>query len=308
MASLFEYMKLVQRFINDQSQGMINPGDLISFINRARREVAMRAECIRILPPISGALTQIQVTTGGTGYTKPLITVSAPDFPGGTVDNPLGAQAVASATVNGGVITNIDVNYGGSGYYQPTITITDSTGSGAAAVAYVTPITQTQDGQEIYKFSNFDLSTFPGVREVISVRSVSVIFANYRYSLPQYSFSTYQAKIRQFPIQYSYVPTMCSQFGQGAGGSLFLYPIASQPYQLEMDCLAWPSDLITDQDVEAIPDPWTEAVVYLATHYCYLSLQNLNAANYYRTQFDQMMPRYRNGTQTGRSSNPYGRW
>jgi hypothetical protein len=146
------------------------------------------------------------------------------------------------------------------------------------------------------------------VAEVIAVRSVSIIFANYRYSLPVWSFSFYQADIRRFPLTSQYVPTAAAQFGQGANGSLYLYPIASQPYQLEMDCLAWPSDLITDQDVEAIPDPWTEAVVYLATHYCYLSLQNLNAANYYRTQFDQMMPRYRNGTQTGRSSNPYGRW
>ena len=307
--ALFAYLKTVQRWINDTNQELINPADLLDFVNRARREVAMRSQCLRLVPPVSGAVTNITVTAGGAGYSaNPIVSITPPDFPPGTATLPLGAQATAVATVVAGAITNIDVTYGGVGYFQPTITITDATGKGAAATTTTSSLLQTQDGQEIYNFSDFDLSTFPGVKEVIAIRSVSVIYANYRYSLPMYSFSTYQAQIRQYPLLYYYVPTMATQFGQGASGSLFLYPVASQPYQLEVDCVGWPMDLMTDQDVEAIPDPWTEAVPYLTAHYCYLSLQNLNAAQYYRKSFEDLMAMYRTSASPSRRVNPYGRY
>ena len=306
--ALFGYMRDCQRFLNDTNQELLNPADLIEFVNRARREVAMRSQSIRLMPPIAGAVSTITVTNQGSGYTNPTVTVSAPDFSTGTSINPLGAQATAVATVLGGLINNIDVTFGGAGYFQPTVKITDPTGTGATATAQISSILQTQYGQEIYKFSDFPLNNFPGVKEVMAIRSVSIIYANYRYSLPMYSFSTYQAYIRQYPSQYNYVPTMCSQFGQGASGSLYLYPIASQPYQIEIDCVGWPIDLLTDQDYEAIPDPWTQAVPFLATHYAYLSLQNFNAAEYYRKMADTLLPMHRAAASPARRVNPYGRY
>ena len=305
---LFQYMKFTQKFIRDTEQALINPGDIIDYVNRARREVAMRAQCVRVLPLDQGAVTNITIVNGGTGYTAPTINITEPDFPGGEALFPLGTQATAAATVIDGVITNIDVTYGGSGYFQPQVFITDATGRGATAFATISPVMKTKNGQEIYSFKDIPIDSFPGVREVIAVKSISIIYANYRYSLPMYSFSVYQAMIRQYPGQYYYVPTMSAQRGQGSAGSLYLYPLPSQEYQLELDCFCWPQDLETDQDVEAIPDPWTEAVPYLAAHYCYLELQNLNAANYYRKMFDEMMPRYRAGAEPGRMTNPYGRY
>lgn len=306
--TLFSYMKLVQKLIADTSQSLINPSDLIDYINRARREVAMRAQCLRALPPTSGGVTTITVTAPGSGYTNPTVIVSPPDTPSGRQTYPNGAQATATATVAAGEIVNIDVTFGGAGYYQPLVTITDPTGTGAAATALTSPVLSLVQGQEVYSFADFPLDNFPGYGPVYSVRSVSVIFANYRYSLPMYSFSEYQAMIRQFATQYAYVPTMCSQFGQGASGSLYLYPLPSQPYQLEVDCYCWPQDLETDQDVEAIPDPWTQAVAWLATSYCYQELQNLNAAEYYNRKFEMQMPRYRSAASPGRAVNPYGRY
>ena len=308
MTSLFDYMKLVQRLARDNAQDYLNPNTLIAYINRARRETALRSGCLRALPPISGGIESITVTAGGSGYTNPTVTITAPDSPGGQRQSPMGAQATASATVVGGVIIAIEVTYGGAGYFQPTVAITDPTGTGATAVAVTQPISTVNYGQEIYNFSDFPLQTFPGYRSVVGVRGVSIIYANYRYSLPMYSFSEYQAKIRQYPFQYYYVPRMCSQFGQGSSGSIYMYPLPSQVYQVEFDCICWPLDLETDQDFEAIPEPWTDAVVYMALHYCYLDLQNLNAAEYFRKMFNDQMPRYRSGVQPGRQTNPYGRY
>jgi len=308
MTTLYDYLKQVQRSVRDADQSLLNPEDLIDYINRARREIVMRAECLRALPPTSGGIETITVTNPGSNYTNPVVTITAPDSPAGNGALPNGAQATAVAILANGTISSIDVTYGGSGYFQPQVTITDPTGTGATATAVTSPIMTANMGQEVYSFADIPLDNFPGYGEVYAVRSVSILYANYRYSLPQYAFSEYQAMIRQFAYQYSYVPTLCSQFGQGASGSLYLYPLPSQTFQLELDCMCWPQDLATDQDAEAIPEPWTQTVPYLATHYAYLELQNLNAAEYYRRMADRLLPIYRNAVTPTRRINPYGRY
>mgnify|MGYP001617189507 CR=1 FL=1 len=116
MPTLFDYQQQTQRFLRDAKQEYVNPTDLIDYINRARREVAMRSQCIRCLTPISGSIVSITVTDMGSGYSDtPTITISTPDFPGGFAVNPTGLQATASAVVNNGELQQITVEEGGSG-------------------------------------------------------------------------------------------------------------------------------------------------------------------------------------------------
>lgn len=306
---LNQYLQQTQRFCRDVKQDLLDPLDLIDYINRARREVAMRAQCIRVLTPISGSIVSSTLVDGGSGYTdNPTVTVSAPDFPSGQGPYPQGSQATATAIVNNGVIQSIDITYGGAGYYHPTITIEDSTGTGASATCNMSFINQLSQGQEVYNFSDVDLSAFPGVESVYMIKSVSLLYSNYRYSLPCYSFSTYQSQIRNYPNQYQWVSTFCAQYGQGTAGSFYLYPLPSQAYQLEWDCLCLPSDLIDDQSTEAIPMPWQDAVPYFAAHLAFLELQNYNSAKGMLELFDQYMKRYGTYTRPGRVTNPYGRF
>src|SRR5208282_4808796 len=309
MTTLFDYQKDLQRFVRDKDQQLFNPGDLTVYINRARREVAMKAQCIRVLPPTSGAIVGWNVQTGGSGYSAaPNCVVTKPDYPNGQLPFPNGKQALATAIVQSGVIVAIESSFGGSGYFQPQMTITDPTGKGATATPVLTPITTLNQAQEQYNFSDIDLSQFPGVDSIFNVRSVSVVYANYRYSLPKYAFTLYQAYIRQYPFQYQYVPTFFTQFGQGAAGSLFFYPLPSQQYQMEWDCLCLPSDLTTDNDYEALPAPWTDAVAYWSAYLMYLELQNLNAARFYQEEFNKVLLGYSQAARIGRATNPYGRY
>lgn len=304
------YLKSLQRLLRDQNQRLLDVRDLTEYINRARREVAGRSQCIRRLTPISGPIDRCDLTDGGTGYTNnPTITISAPDFPSGMGSDPNGAQATASAIVNNGVIQSIDITYGGDGYFQPTVTITDSTGTGAEAELNVPGIFTVNEGQEKYNFADIDLSSFPGVAGILAVKSASILYMNYRFSLPCYSFSVYQARIRQFsPNQYQFVPAYMSQYGYGDSGSLFFYPIPSQAYQAELDMFCLPSDLTDDRTYEAIPQMWQDAVPFMAAFYAYNELQNWNAARAMRELFDDFVKRYGNFADPGRMSNPYGRW
>lgn len=307
---LSEYMKLVQGFIRDRDQRFVNPDDIRRYINMARKEIALRTASVRVITPISGQVVTATITAAGTGYVTPVATISDPDFPDNGPTNPNGAQATANVQQIGGVISQIDITYGGSGYFQPTITITDSTGPGTGATATLTvsPLMQTVQGQEVYTFDQIPLGNFPGVAEVFWVNSVSILYAAYRFSLLTYSFSTYQAQIRNWPRGYQYCPSICAQLGRGTKGSLYLYPVSSQAFQLEFDCYCLPSDLNDDTDYEAIPGPWTECVSYFATHLAFLELQNLNAARFYLELHDQRVDRYSAWTAPRKVSNRYGRW
>jgi len=307
----FSYLKTLQRFLREQKQDFNNVDDLLSYINRARREVAARTQCIRRLTPISGQVVSVNLLTPGSGYVSPVATITPPDFPSGTLPNPLGAQATALVQMAAGVITDIEIQYGGDGYFQPQITITDATGpgTGCTATLNLSPINTLNEGQEVYNFSDIYIGNWPGVDSVHAIKSVSVIYANYRYSLPVYAFSVYQAYIRQYPYQYSYVPTMGSQFGQGAGGSFYFYPLPSQVYQVEYDCFCLPQDMdLTNGIPEAIPQPWTDAVPYFAAHLAMIELGNLNAALFFEKQFDTRVLGYSSYARPGRGVNPYGRY
>lgn len=307
---LNSYIAQCQRFLRDQKQELIDIGNWIDYINRARREIAGMTQCIRVLTPISGSVVSARVVSGGSGYSAAtVVPITPPDSPSGALPSPGGAQAKALPIIQGGVITAADIQFGGYGYFNPIATVTDiGGGTGAQVALTISPINVLQPNQEQYSFSDINVSMFPGVGSVFMIRSVSVIYANYRYSLPCYSFSVYQSMIRQYPFQYTYVPTFCSQFGQGASGSFFAYPWPSQRYAWEFDCTCLPQDLIDDQSVEVIPQPWSDIVPYFAAHLAFAELQNLNASKYYLDLFDKMTLRKSNYARPGRVTNPYGRW
>jgi hypothetical protein len=310
MATLNDYLKQCQRFTREAKQDFIRPEDMISYINRARREVAMRAQCVRRLTPISGSVIGATVTAGGSGYVSPVATISAPDFPSGTQPMPNGDQATAIATQVGGVINSVQISYGGHGYFQPIVTITDATGpgTGATATLKLSPINVIVQGQEVYNLSDINVSMFPGVDSVYLIHNTTVIYSNYRYGLPQYSQSVYKNFVAQYPNQYEYVPSFSCQTGQGTSGQIMMYPIPSQTYQVEYDCFCLPQDLRDNQSVDVIPKPWDDAVSYFAAHLAFLDIQNYNVGNMYLDLYDKMLLRYSQYTRMGRVVNPYGRY
>ena len=234
------------------------------------------------------------------------MTVTAPDFPSGVLPYPNGLQATANATVIAGQIVQIDPIVGGQGYFQPTVTITDPTGTGAEASANVVGINLLNQGQEVYTYAGIDLSANPGCKSVYAVRDVALIYSGYRYSVEYMPWSRYQI-YRAYPYSYQYTPSLYSQLSQGAGGNLYFYPLPSQSLQAEYDCQCLPSDLIDDQSVEAIPDPWGDVVAYAACQYAMQELGNMNAARYYKDLYAQNLLLYSQATRVGRSANAYGR-
>ena len=86
------------------------------------------------------------------------------------------------------------------------------------------------------------------------------------------------------------------------------YPLASQTYQAEWDCLVLPSDLQTNQDYEALPQPWQDAVVWPTCAFAMAELKNFNASNFYMGQYEKFLLKYSGAARIGGVINPYGRW
>ena len=315
---LFHYLQRVQQLVGfDETQAIFNISDLQSFVNEARDEVAAQGQCVRLLPKTSGGVMALQVTTPGVGYTNPALTISAPDAPSGDLPTPLGAQATGTVQQIGGQLSDASLTYGGDGYFQPNVTVSDPTGAGAVVQATVTPLNQVLYGQETYYFKDVDLSPYPGIRAILSVRSVSPVWAQWQWSASRVSFSKYQAMIRQYVASFYAPPVWCCQFGQGTSGSIKLYPIPDQSYQSQWDALCLPSPLEDDTSFEAIPEPWTKAVPYYAAFLALLSrsaeipaLMPL-AFKYFNSQdgglFGTAMRRARAFAEPGQVSSYYGR-
>lgn len=95
-------------------------------------------EAVMTEVPGTGSVKSIAVTAAGSGYTvDPVVTISAPNISGGI-------QATATASRTGSAINAIVITNPGSGYTEiPLVTITrgsgDTTGTGGAAQATLTP-------------------------------------------------------------------------------------------------------------------------------------------------------------------------
>ena len=58
MTTLFGYLKQTQRLLREENQELVNPQDLIDYINIARGQIAGEAECIRAIGTVSTVISQ----------------------------------------------------------------------------------------------------------------------------------------------------------------------------------------------------------------------------------------------------------
>ena len=316
---LTSYLTQVQNLLGTSSAGnLYSQAQLTAYINEGRQEVAKRGQCVRALSPIAGPIAAITVITGGSGYSvAPSITISQPDFPTGFLPYPNGLLATAVATIAGGALTAITLSSPGAGYFSPAITISSSLGTTAVASATVNNVLATNPGQEQYSFGTIlptIQSVYSGINEIVSIRSIAFIWGTFRYVRMSTSFTRYQAWVRTYSNQYEYIPSVVAQYGQGAAGTLFMYPIPNSNYQFEADCLCLPNDLVLDTDFEAIPDPWRVCVQYYAAYKAFLGVQRYaDAKIMFNDQpkapglFQQFMQVARQSSMPGMIVNPYGR-
>lgn len=307
---LNEYLTRVQLLLNQtntQSQ-LFATTNLTNYINQARKRIAAKGQCVRVLLPPNGGVQTVVVVNGGSGYASaPDVIISAPDAPSSMP----GIPATATAVLSGGAVGSVLITLSGSGYFAPVVSFSGATsGTQASAFAVTTALCATTGGREIYTFAQFSglvRSQMPGVESILAVKGVSWLWGNIRYSKVSVGFTKYQAKYRNIANSYLGPPQVVTQFGQGENGSLYMFPVPDSAYPMEWDCICLPEDIDDDSDPEPIPYPWTDAVPYYAAYLALLGVQRIEPAANMLKEFDRLMMEARSMSQPGGPVNPYGR-
>jgi hypothetical protein len=150
----------------------------------------------------------------------------------------------------------------------------------------VPPGVQTIPNQEIYRFSAWNAlvqQTLPGVQSILACRSLSVAIGGtwkqqdngdwiisggaWKPTWRRIVWTDFQGRFRIYGRTFMGIlsePGWWSQFGEGPIGSVYLAPIPTAQMPMEVDLTCIPSPLLTDDDPEPIPYPWTDAVSYWA--------------------------------------------
>ena len=272
---LSEYMQRLQRILGDQTFQRFNPYDLLDYINEARNYVAAQGECVRVVCPSTAGVSSVTMSTGGSGYTSaPSVTLTPPT---------LGSPATATATIAGGSVLFVTIVTPGDGYTdRPSVTFSGGGGSGAAASSILMPFAQVTAGKEVYRFTDFNpliagSSALTGANKILSITSIAVSWGSMKPSLRYKPWSDFQAYYRAYNVAAQGYPRIWSQYLRGDLGSFYLWPVPSQAAQMDLDCICLPAPIgfESNEDFDAIPYPWTNAVPYKAAEIAVLGEPDL---------------------------------
>ncbi len=287
---LSEYLQRLQRILGDQVFQRFNPYDLLDYINEARSYVAAQGECIRVLCPSTAGISSVLVTAGGSGYTSaPTVTVSPPT---------LGTAATASASIVGDAVFSVTILTPGDGYTAPpNLSFTGGGGTGATASATLMPFAQTTADQEVYRFTDFNplilgSSAITGASQILTINSIAISWGSMKPTLRYRPWGEFQAYYRAYNVAAQGYPRIWSQYQRGTQGSFYLWPVPSQAAQMDLDCTCLPSDLgfESNDDVDAIPYPWSNAVPYKAAEVAVLGEPDLREmAEKFLAHYDRRM-------------------
>ena len=139
-------------------------------------------------------------------------------------------------------------------------------------------------GQRQYNFSSLNLGTpsLTGIEGVIHIRSIQYGIGGGTQWIPSRPWEWFNIYALSNPVPPSGLPMSWAQYGQGssgqgtgsgASGSFYLDPLPDTVYALTCDCVCYPTTLVDDTTIEAIPYLWTDAVPFFAAWYALLSSQ-----------------------------------
>lgn len=155
---------------------------------------------------------------------------------------------------------------------------------GATPGAADTTITtfQTLPGVEKYTYGYagaFLRAQYTGVRAIADVIDVAVSWGSASRPVMEWeSWEVLQALGRIYSVGVFSYPFKAAKQGEGVNQAVFLFPVPSQNLEMEWDVTCLPNKLYTDNDAEAIPEPYTDAIQYLAAAYCFMTTQRFSSA------------------------------
>ncbi len=283
--TLASYRLECRRLLHDATGKFWSNGELDDYVNDGRMRTAAFTGCIRKLFTVYlsagleqypiGGVTGGNVTSGGTGYTNPTVTISGD-----------GTGAAATAVVSGGIVRSIVVSDPGEGYSTATFAIVGANTTPAVVAA--------------------PTSIAPNCIPVraLDIMNITPLWGNQRIPLRYMPWTEFNARMRSWVVN-PQTPVVWSRYGT-SGGTAFLGPIPDQTYATEFDTAWVTSDLLTDADIDTqLHYPYSSPVAYYACWKAKYKQQAFGDAETFNQAFKMKILEAQAAVQMRRIPNPY---
>jgi hypothetical protein len=198
----------------------------------------------------------------------------------------------------------------------------------SGCIRCIPPGVTTVPGQEKYPFAHWVSlvqGEVPQAQGILHCRSVSVAIGGrwvetahgqylttaggWKPMWRRVPFTDFQARFRIYNRTFYGTisePGWWAQFNMGPTGAIYLAPIPSQRNPMEVDLTLIPAPLLTDKDLDPIPYPWSDAVVWYAAVLALLQQQRMQDAKAMADTFNLEMPLAASMVLPSMVQNPYG--
>lgn len=285
--ALSDYINDTQQLLNDTLGTFTSQTQLIRWINEARSQCAKRTGCIR------------RLVTGQSAFgasTQPGFFIPGAAQPGMMPNS----FAQAGSASSGGSDFNPDfkADFGPRG--------STSTGS----IGAVQGILQVIPGVERYPYEGFFnpvlQSQHAGCDKVIDTIACSVNWGGtIRPSLDWLPWDDFQAYMRSYAVLNMSYPSVWSCDNDGPMGAIWLFPVPTQPGEIELDCYVTPKNLYANSDFDAIPEGFRESIKFGAAALVYMATKRYSDAQIMMQQFSEKIGVARVAVDRGKTPSYY---
>lgn len=149
-----------------------------------------------------------------------------------------------------------------------------------------------------------------GVKAVIDTIACSVCWGggpggSPRPSLYWLPFEDLQAYARAYATLVTSYPYFWSVYNDGENGEIWLFPTPSQAMEIELDVFCVPNAIYSDDDYDAIPDGFANAIKYGAAALAYLTSRRYGQAQIMMDMFTERLGTSRVAVDMGKTPNFY---
>lgn len=127
-----------------------------------------------------------------------------------------------------------------------------------------------------------------GVDKIMDVLDISVSWGSNRPTLNRWAWGDLQAYARSYNAGVTSYPFAWASTGDGTRGKVFLFPIPSIGGingEMEWDVRCIPKDLVTNDDYDAIPEMFQDAIKFRAVALAMIASQRFSDANIHNAMF-----------------------
>jgi hypothetical protein len=150
--------------------------------------------------------------------------------------------------------------------------------------------------QEVYAYADL-----PEGNRTLDILNINVYWGNSRVPLRYLAWTDFNAQLRYWQ-NYRGVPIGFSIYGQK---KIYLGPVPDQAYELEIDTVVLPTQLLSDSTPEDIIAPYTEPVAWYAAYKAKYKEQSFGEAEIFKQQYQQQVASTLTSTFTRRLPSPY---